>query len=298
MQHLWLLLLWLAFITIFFVDTQATLLFVGPQSEPRVRQEWAAVLLLVPLIALLLTPIWAWAVGATALCAAGRLTLHLVGYRRIMDGLEAAPPAAVDLVRSLAAEWGLRRLPEVRIDPTDRWEPAVAGLLNPVLILTPSALALPAGDLRAVLAHELAHVRSGDPLRLWAAGVARSLLGWHPLARRAVDHLVLEVEMAADRQAVSWLGDRRGYVLALANWGLRRGGEVTRTTGVALTGMSSQLLLRLTCLVDDAAPAPHLVLPSWMGRQFSKKWSARFRWFHLLLGAGYLALFAVARLLL
>lgn len=287
----WLMASWLVIVSLFLADTHLTLRFAAQHTEPAVRQGWAAALLLVPLFTLLLTPVGAWAALAVAGVALLRLGLHGVGSRRMTAGLVEAPAAAAAHIRQLAAELGLRRPVTVLLDPTDQMEPATMGLLRPALIVTPAVLALPEEEFRAVIAHELAHVERRDPLRIWACGVARILLGWHPLARQAADLFVLELEMAADQQAVRWTGDRRRYALALGRWAIRQAGRRI-PAGVVYAGASSHLMYRLTSLMDEGAPAPHLRLPAWLtGRGVSLRWMGGVRWFHLALGAGYTLLY-------
>jgi len=291
MANLWHMAAWLLITSLFLLDTLITLGFVGRHAEPSLRQGWAAVLLLVPLITLLFSPAAAWAAVAVAGVALLRAGVHAVGFRRMSARLVPAPVEAVARIRPLAAEFGLNRPVTVLLDPTDQMEPATTGMVRPVLIVTPSLLGLPDDEFRAVIAHELAHVRRRDPLRIWACGVARTLLGWHPLARRAADLFLLEVEMAADEQAVCWTGDRRRYALALGRWGLRQAGRRGAAAAV-LAGASSHLVYRLTSLTDDAAPAPHLTLPIWLPvGGWKGRWMRRLRWFHLALGTGYTVLY-------
>lgn len=57
---------------------------------------------------------------------------------------------------------------------------------------------LSADELAAVLAHEAAHVRRRDPLRLFALRALASLLFWLPVLRRVAADLEDEVEIMAD----------------------------------------------------------------------------------------------------
>jgi len=164
----WLMAAWLVIITLFLADTQITLRFVGQHAEPAVRQGWAAALLLVPLVTLLLSPVRAWAVLAIAGVALLRLGLHVVGSRRMMSQLVRTPAKEVARIGRLADEFGLRYPVTVLLDPTDQMEPATMGLLRPAVFVTPSALALPEEEFKAIIGHELAHVRRRDPLRIWA----------------------------------------------------------------------------------------------------------------------------------
>lgn len=294
MAHLVSLGLWLFLVTLFLLDTLVTLTFLGRYAEPAVRLGWWTALLLVPLVTLLVSPLWAWAAPAVALAAAGGLIVHGAAYRALRRRLTAAPAEAAERIRALAEGFGLRRTPAILYDPADQLEPATVGLLRPALVMTPSALSLPEPDFRAVVAHELAHFVRRDPLRLWACGVARVLLGWHPLARRAADLFVLEVEMAADRQAVSWTGDRRAYALALARWGLRRHEGPVAMRGVAVAGASAHIVQRLTYLSDPEGAAPHVKpLLGFAGAGPHSRGRAWVRWGHLALGIAYTLLFAV-----
>ena len=290
---------WLFIVSLFLVDTLTTLAIVGPHVSPARRQAWASVLLVVPLVMLLLSPAGAWAALAAGGIALWRLGLHLAASRLLLRGLVPAPGEAAARIQALATDFGLKRPVAVLLDPADRMEPATLGLLRPVLIVTPSVLALPEPEFRAVIAHELAHAMRRDPLRIWACGIARTLLGWHPLVRRAADLFLLEVEMAADQQAVRWTGDRRGYALALARWGLRQTGRTAAACGpghaqAVWTGATSRLVHRLTSLTDADMPAPHLSLPAWLGGgRLQRRWWGRMGWFHLPLGVAYTVLYLV-----
>lgn len=291
---------WLGFITLFLVDTQTTLRFVGRYADPAVRLGWHAVLLGVPVVTLVLSPLWRWAALVLALAAALALALHCGAYGALRRRLTAAPAGVADRVRSLARAFGLRRPFAVLYDPADRLDPATVGILRTALVLTPSVVALPEADFRAIVAHELAHIARRDPLRLWACGIVRALLGWHPLVRRAAEQYALEVEMAADRQAADWTGDRRAYALALGRWALGRhgAGRPLRGGAFAFASASSGVVQRLAYLADADGAAPHVVPPLGLGAaRPGSRWAASARWGHLAMGLAYTLLFAaVARL--
>jgi Zn-dependent protease with chaperone function len=91
-----------------------------------------------------------------------------------------------------------------------------AGVRRPTVVLSRGALALldPA-ELRAALAHELAHLARRDPLRSWILFAARGLLFWNPafqVLSRAVLH---DVEWQADDRAAALCGDRLALASAL-----------------------------------------------------------------------------------
>jgi Zn-dependent protease with chaperone function len=128
-----------------------------------------------------------------------------------------------------------------------------AGLLSPlVLVSTGLKSRLPAPHLQAVLAHERAHARRRDPLRLLAV----ALLGaaHAPKTRKLlVADAALACEEAADEQAASEVGDRT--VVAEAIVAVERLlGHRTRQVGLAvgMTGCATEA--RVGALLRDAAP--------------------------------------------
>ncbi|HSN91440.1 MAG TPA: M56 family metallopeptidase [Anaeromyxobacteraceae bacterium] len=91
-----------------------------------------------------------------------------------------------------------------------------AGVRRPTVVVSQGALALldPA-ELRAALAHELAHVARRDPAWSWLLFAARALLFWNPafqVLSRAVLH---DVEWQADDRAARACGDRVALASAL-----------------------------------------------------------------------------------
>ncbi|MFZ5622767.1 MAG: M56 family metallopeptidase [Pseudomonadota bacterium] len=299
-RELLILLLWLGLSSVYLVDGMLLWAMLGPWASPRVRQGWLAAPLAFAFLTLVFTPWGIWAAAFLAGALALHLAAHQVGVRRVAAGLEPAPPELTERIRRLAARWGAPVPDGIWVDRTDRWDPGVMGLLRQRLILPRSALELPAAEFEAVLAHELAHVAARDPLKLWLTGFARTLLGWHPAARRLADGILLEIELAADRQAATWTGEAESYALTLGRWGLRQAGRPA-PFGVALTGTSSQLLLRLQVLLHPELVPAHLAISAWVpGGRGAMERRARgpkprregtVRWLHGALSAGYLALF-------
>ena len=69
--------------------------------------------------------------------------------------------------------------------------------------------------LRAVLAHELTHVRRGDWIITLLAGLNRSVFWFHPLAWWLEKHLSTLSEQACDEGSVLVTGDPLRYAEAL-----------------------------------------------------------------------------------
>src|SRR5262249_48943390 len=103
--------------------------------------------------------------------------------------------------------------------------PATAGWLRPVILLPADWPEWADHDRRAVLAHELAHVRRRDLPATLLALVGRALHFYHPLARGLIGRLRLRQEMAADALAAGVVGGRGQYVRALARLALRAEGR-------------------------------------------------------------------------
>jgi GWxTD domain-containing protein len=103
--------------------------------------------------------------------------------------------------------------------------------------------------LRAVLAHEFAHVTRRDPLRQVAASVFRAVVWFHPLAWWLRSHLAELSELASDDVAVSALGDRVFYAETLLEFIERAQGRV-RLEGVAMASPRTRAR-RLARLLDE-----------------------------------------------
>lgn len=95
--------------------------------------------------------------------------------------------------------------------------PMVLGWLRPVILLpTSTAASLAPRQLRAVLAHELAHVRRRDYLANLIQMVAETMLFYHPAAHWISRRIRTEREYCCDDVAVSIGSDPADYARALA----------------------------------------------------------------------------------
>lgn len=142
-----------------------------------------------------------WAIGVAVLLA----ILLRRGWMlaQVMAQSSAPTPQEEALLRECVGQIRLHR--RVRLKRTEVATcPAVCGLFRPIIVL-PTRLAemLSPSELRAVLLHELAHLRRGD---LWVNG-AQSLLQiiywWHPLLWLANARIRLVREEATDDAVLS-----------------------------------------------------------------------------------------------
>lgn len=99
---------------------------------------------------------------------------------------------------------------------------ATAGWRRPAVLLAPDWRDWPAADLRAVLAHELAHVRRRDYLTGLLARLCQLANFYHPLARWLAARQRFAQELAADALAAPLAGGRGDYLRSLARLALRQ----------------------------------------------------------------------------
>ena len=93
--------------------------------------------------------------------------------------------------------------------------PATIGVRRPLVLIPRSVLGMSAAVQRAILCHELLHVKRGDWLQTLAEEIWRSLLWFHPHAHLIASKLSLAREMVVDEQTILITRDRRAYAEAL-----------------------------------------------------------------------------------
>jgi beta-lactamase regulating signal transducer with metallopeptidase domain len=112
--------------------------------------------------------------------------------------------------------------------------PVVIGWLRPAVLLPVSVMTgLSAGQIEAILSHELAHVKRWDCLMRMVQAAAETVLFFHPAVWWVSGRVRQASEECCDEMAVEICGDREGYARALAQvagawaatWGAGRGGE-------------------------------------------------------------------------
>jgi TonB family protein len=93
--------------------------------------------------------------------------------------------------------------------------PATVGVRRPLILLPRRILDLPPAVQRAVIAHELVHVRRGDWLHTIAEEIWCAVLWFHPAARLIASRLSLARETLVDQTTILLTRDRRAYAEAL-----------------------------------------------------------------------------------
>jgi Zn-dependent protease with chaperone function len=190
-----------------------------------------------------------WIAGAVLLQA--RLALHWWRAGRLTRrGISAVPPRWARAVADLAAGIGVRRPVRVLESSIVR-VPTVIGWLRPAILVPSIALTgLTPHQLRAVLAHELAHVRRHDYLVNVLQAVFESLLFYHPAVWWVSRRIREEREYCCDDVAIRVCGDCVGYARALSSLDTLRDGDLTP----ALASTGGSLMSRIQRIVG-APPA-------------------------------------------
>ncbi len=124
----------------------------------------------------------------------------------------AANDSLGDLQRELMQATGATA--EIRITG-DLDGPATIGVKRPLILLPRLVLEMSATVQRAIICHELLHVKRRDWLSTIAEEIWCAALWFHPLARIAASRLSIAREMAVDEQTILLTRDRRAYAEAL-----------------------------------------------------------------------------------
>jgi beta-lactamase regulating signal transducer with metallopeptidase domain/thiol-disulfide isomerase/thioredoxin/protocatechuate 3,4-dioxygenase beta subunit len=162
-------------------------------------------------------------------------------------GTDAVTGTIQDAAARIARQLGLkRRVRLLRSALVDT--PLVIGALKPVILL-PAALIteLPAEQLEALLAHELAHVLRQDYIINLLQSVVETLLFYHPAVWWISSQVRKERENCCDDLAVNVICDRTVYVRALATVA---GARASSLAPAATGGLLAARLRRILGIAD------------------------------------------------
>jgi beta-lactamase regulating signal transducer with metallopeptidase domain len=158
-----------------------------------------------------------WLAGAGFILALAAVRVRR--FRRALMGAVRAPAMMQDQAEEMARRLGLRCAPEVwlvtgRVPPLlwmPGWSARSARLILPVELV----FRIDEDQRAALLAHELAHLRRGDPWVRWLELLAAALYWWHPLLSWFRRQLRDSEEQCCDAWVVATLPARRAYATAL-----------------------------------------------------------------------------------
>src|SRR5260221_728145 len=141
-----------------------------------------------------------WACGFAILAA-----IRLRDWRRIQAALRASTPMNIPAGVEVRSSPGLL-------------EPGAVGWLRPVLLL-PAGIEdhLTPAQLKAVLAHEVCHIRRRDNLTSAIHMFVEALFWFHPLVWWIGARLMEERERACDEEVLRETGDPKAYADAILN---------------------------------------------------------------------------------
>ena len=124
------------------------------------------------------------AIVGWSVISAGLLAWLIWRWRQVTRDVQRAtttPAGSNELFEEAKRAVGLRRAARFRLT-NQAMSPAVCGLFRPVILLPQSLVEkLPPAQLRAVLLHELTHLRRGDVWVNCAQALVQIVYWWHPL---------------------------------------------------------------------------------------------------------------------
>ena len=206
---------------------------------------------------------WEWLspyLGAAWLAGMACATLRLAGAWLVTARLRGrksaeAPAEWHETLARLMRNTGVERAVRLRISAAIELT-AVIGWLRPVILVPAGALAgLPAAQLEALLAHELAHIRRHDYVVNLLQSAVEAVLFYHPAVWWVSRQIRLEREHCCDDAAVAATGgDVLTYARALADLEARRPAH-----RYALAASDGSLRDRIRRLSDPSGTVPHVM---------------------------------------
>lgn len=189
---------------------------------------------------------------AGAACVVTWLVLGSVAAHRLCRSATPAPSQLVALMNEAAAQGGKPTRAELRV--SESIDVAVAlGMFRPVVLLPTSWLeSLSTEALRAVLAHETAHIRNGDLCWLVAGRMMLILLWAQPLYWLLRRRVRTDQELLADAAAAE-VTSRQRYAEQLVGWARHMPARPAPhlSAAVGLWERPSQLRERVALLVNE-----------------------------------------------
>lgn len=174
---------------------------------------------------------WPWGKMVFGIWAAGFL-VAMVRLALGLSGLRRWHARSILLERVGCVE--VRRLESLR-------SPVAAGIFKPVIFVPPTWHQWPADCRDLVMAHELAHHRSRDPLRRWIAEIARAVHWYHPLVHWMSRRLSMQCEFACDAAVLNNGMDAMSYARVLCDFAEDRQGPALALAMASASSLESRI---------------------------------------------------------
>ena len=158
------------------------------------------------------------------------------------------------------------------IELSDLATPATAGWRRPMVLLPDDWRSWSESDLRAVLAHELAHIQRSDYIVGVMARLAVALHFYHPLVRWMAGRLQAQQELAADAVGARFAGGRGPYLAVLSRMALRQDTEISWWPARAFSPARGTLIRRIRMLRNHEESGDRGWAPA---EAFARRGSAR-----------------------
>lgn len=178
------------------------------------------------------TIVWGWSLGVLAFAIRplwSWFTVRQLRTQGVSPVSESVQAALAETARRLGISQAVRVLQSTIVQV-----PIVAGYLKPVILLPASIVTgLPASQLEAILAHELAHIRRHDYLANLIQTLVETVFFYHPAVWWLSHQIRSERENCCDDIAVAMLGNRLDYSRALLAVEELRGTPTTLAVGAS-----------------------------------------------------------------
>ena len=200
-----------------------------------------------------------WGLGTAFVL--GRSAWRIARFRRALRDAQPAPTDLQAVADGLAAAMGLTWSPRVLLVPgrvwPSLWMPGVRSRQAKVIVPAGLLPLLDADQRAAVLAHELAHLRRGDPWVRWLELLVCGLYWWYPLLGWFRRQLRESEEECCDMWVVAALAGRRAYATALVETAVFLGGPVRAPAPILASGAGPvrDLQRRVTMIMRATWPA-------------------------------------------
>ncbi len=202
-------------------------------------------------------PAWLWFGGVctVAVIALTRLCLAF----RLFRSAERAPECVQSLIRSAATEMGVRRAPRTLM-VADRVSPMVWCGLRTTLVLPHSLWSeLDAEGRRAVVQHELAHIKRRDHWVRWVEMLISTLYWWHPIVWWARRRVREEADLSCDLWVTALMPNVRApyaRALLMTKQYVSSGGIAVPSVGIGAVSPGAKRFSRRITMVMTTRMSP------------------------------------------